>query len=48
LLKGHGFTLAHPFEELDGAEGVYAQACRPLLEAVPDLERRDFIFMGGI
>ena len=39
--------LAHPFEELDGAEGLYAQAYRPLLEAVPDLERRDFIFMGG-
>ena len=45
--QGARVHLAHPFEELDGAEGLYAQAYRPLLEAVPDLERRDFIFMGG-
>lgn len=39
--------LAHPFEDLDGAEALYAQAYRPLLAAIPDLERRDFICIAG-
>lgn len=39
--------LAFPFEDLDGAEGLFEQAYRPLLTAVPDLERRDYIVMAG-
>ncbi len=39
--------LAHPLETLPGVEGLYEQAYAPLLEAVPDLERRDFIVMAG-
>ena len=39
--------LAFPFEDLDGPDGLYEQAYRPLLAAVPDLERRDYILMAG-
>ena len=39
--------LAFPFEDLDGPEALYEQAYRPLLDAIPDLERRDFIVMAG-
>ena len=39
--------LAAPFEDLDGAEGLYAQAYAPLHDAIPDLERRDTIVMAG-
>ena len=39
--------LAFPFEDLAGADGLFEEAYRPLLTAVPDLERRDFIVMAG-
>lgn len=39
--------LAFPFEDLDGPRGLFEQAYKPLLSAVPDLERRDFIVMAG-
>lgn len=39
--------LATPFEDLDGADGLYEAAYRPLIAAIPDLERRDFIVMAG-
>ena len=39
--------LAFPFEDLDGPDGLFEAAYRPLLTAVPDLERRDFIVMAG-
>lgn len=39
--------LAFPFEELEGPAGLFEEAYRPLLTAVPDLERRDFILMAG-
>ena len=39
--------LAFPFEDLDGPDGLLEQAYRPLLVAIPDLERRDFILMAG-
>lgn len=39
--------LAFPFEKLTGPEEFYTQAYRPLLEAFPDLERRDFICLAG-
>ncbi|MEM9775954.1 MAG: ester cyclase [Chloroflexota bacterium] len=39
--------LAFPFENLDGPAALYEQAYVPLLEAIPDLERRDYIVMAG-
>lgn len=39
--------LTFPFEDLDGLQALLDQAYRPLLHAIPDLERRDFIFIGG-
>ena len=39
--------LAQPLETLAGAAGLYEEAYAPLLAAVPDLERRDFIVMAG-
>ncbi len=39
--------LAFPFEDLDGAEGWWGEALRPLHDAFPDIERRDTIVMGG-
>lgn len=39
--------LAYPFEDLDGAAGLYARAFVPLHRAIPDLERRDTIVIGG-
>jgi predicted ester cyclase len=40
--------LAFPFEDLDGPGALLEQAYQPLLAAVPDLERRDFILMSGV
>ena len=39
--------LAFPFEDLVGPDGLFHDALMPLLTAVPDLERRDFIVMAG-
>ncbi len=39
--------LAHPFEDLDGAAGLYETALRPLRSAIPDLERRDTMVVAG-
>jgi len=39
--------LAFPFENLDGPDELLEQAYRPLIAAIPDLERRDFIVMAG-
>jgi predicted ester cyclase len=39
--------LAYPFEDLDGAEGLYRNALVPLYRALPDLERRDTIVIAG-
>ncbi len=39
--------LAHPFEDLEGAGGLWERALQPLAAAFPDLERRDFIVMAG-
>lgn len=39
--------LAHPFEDMTGAGELIERAYRPLLAALPDLERRDFIVMAG-
>ena len=39
--------LSAPFEDLDGAQGLYDTAYAPLHRALPDLERRDTIVMAG-
>jgi predicted ester cyclase len=39
--------LAYPFNDLNGPEALYHKAYQPLLTAIPDLERRDFIVMAG-
>ena len=40
--------MPHPFGDLLGPEAFYATCYAPLLEAMPDLERRDWIVMGGL
>jgi len=39
--------LATPFEDLNGSDGLVEEAFKPLITAMPDLERRDFIMMAG-
>ena len=38
---------AHPLNELRGVDAIENSVWRPLLNAMPDLERRDAIFIGG-
>ncbi|WP_298559990.1 ester cyclase [uncultured Aliiroseovarius sp.] len=40
--------LCHPIGTLRGAGAVYDTAFAPLLSAMPDLERRDWIVMAGV
>ena len=47
FLNDAAVHLAYPFEDLDGAGGLFEQALAPLHEAIPDLERRDTIVMAG-
>ncbi len=37
----------HPFGQFSGPEALWQRVYRPLLDAMPDLERRDFIVMAG-
>jgi predicted ester cyclase len=39
--------LCHPLGDLTGPDALYATAYAPLLDAMPDLERRDWIVMAG-
>ena len=39
--------MPHPFGDLTGPEALYDACYAPLLAAMPDLERRDWIVMGG-
>lgn len=41
------FRLCHPFGDSTGPEAFYDTAYRDLLDAWPDLERRDYIVMAG-
>jgi len=47
FLPGATVRLAHPFEDLDGADGLFHRVYRPLYAALPDLERRDLIVIAG-
>jgi len=39
---------AHPLNEMTGKEAILSKVWLPLKQALPDLERRDLIFIGGI
>lgn len=39
--------LAYPFEDLDGGQGLLECAYIPLMKAIPDVERRDYIVVAG-
>jgi predicted ester cyclase len=39
--------MCHPFGDLAGPEAFYDVVLKPLFEAMPDLERRDWIVMAG-
>lgn len=39
--------LSYPFEDMRGPSEYYQKAYAPLIAAIPDLERRDFIVIGG-
>ena len=39
--------LASPFNNLDGPDALFEAAYQPLISAIPDLERRDYIVMAG-
>lgn len=39
--------MPHPFGDLTGPDALYDACYAPLLAALPDLERRDWIVMGG-
>lgn len=38
---------SHPLNEMDGIDAIEQTVWRPMLAALPDLERRDLIFVGG-
>jgi len=39
--------LAFPFEDLSGPSELFERAYQPLIQALPDLERRDYIVISG-
>ncbi|WP_068115927.1 ester cyclase [Tropicimonas marinistellae] len=39
--------LGHPFQDVAGPEDLWERVYAPLLRAMPDMERRDFIVMAG-
>ncbi|WP_116473010.1 ester cyclase [Zobellella maritima] len=39
--------LAHPLGEVTGPDGLYQVGYAPLMAAIPDLERRDYIVLAG-
>jgi predicted ester cyclase len=41
------FRLAHPLGEIEGVDAFYAKALAPLIEAWPDVERREQIVIAG-
>ena len=39
--------MCHPYQEVHGSDDLWTRVYQPLLAAMPDLERRDFIVMSG-
>ncbi|MEO0913346.1 MAG: ester cyclase [Pseudomonadota bacterium] len=44
---GAEIRLGHSFGEISGPEALWSRVYAPLLEAMPDMERADFIVMAG-
>ena len=40
-------NFCHPFGAFNGVESLFTKCFLPLQQSIPDLERRDMIFMGG-
>ena len=40
--------LAHPMQWVTGPDALFDKAYAPLLDAIPDLERRDYIVVGAV
>lgn len=40
--------LCFPFENLNGADGLFAEAIMPLYRSMPNMERRDTIIVSGL
>lgn len=47
MAKDAQVHLCHPFGDLEGPDALFENAYRPLVTAWPDLERRDYIVIGG-
>ncbi len=47
LLPDANIHMAHPLRDMQGPGELYDTAYAPLFESIPDLERRDYIVMGG-
>lgn len=45
---GCSIKLAHPMGSITGPDALYKKAYAPLLGAIPDLERRDYIVVGAL
>ncbi|MCH9696456.1 MAG: ester cyclase [Gammaproteobacteria bacterium] len=45
---GCAARLAHPIGDLQGPGSLFEQGYAPLLTAIPDLERRDYVVVGGL
>ena len=41
------FHMCHPFGDMTGPDAYFEAVISPLFDAMPDLERRDFIIMAG-
>jgi predicted ester cyclase len=42
------WRVSHPMNAMSGVQAVAAQVFGPLRQAMPDLERRDAVFVGGV
>ena len=42
------FRMCAPFGDFNGAQDFYAAVYAPLIQALPDIERRDYIVLAGV
>ena len=47
LSNNSQIKMCYPFGEFDGSESFFDKVYKPLLNALPDLERRDMILLAG-
>lgn len=48
IAPGAPVRLAHPLGDVEGGAGLFDKGFAPLLSAIPDLERRDYIVIGAV